>query len=139
MKIKLNLSHLVTILLFVSGLNVSAGDTYKGKAWKDCVQQISGKIQCELYDLGGEGIAYHDTDSINNGSGVLNTANGIFLNEFRMKEGIDISYTKSDVTDNNLYNLVEPKMGQLYVGWTNPGEWINSLRLTRLVRIYSQW
>jgi len=125
MKIKFNLSHLVIILFFLSGLNVFAKDMYKGKAWKDSVQQIPGKIQCELYDLGGEGIAYHDTDSINNGSGVLNIANGTFLNEFRMKEGVDISYTKSDATDNNPYNLIEPAMGQLYVGWTNPGEWIN--------------
>jgi hypothetical protein len=29
-------------------------------------------VQCALYDLGGEGIAYHDTDALNNGSGKLN-------------------------------------------------------------------
>jgi len=96
-----------------------------GSSWNGTIQQIPGKIQCEFYDLGGEGIAYHDTDSINNGSGRLNPVNGTMLNEFRMNEGVDISYTKSNETDNNPFNLVEPAMDQLYAGWTVPGEWIN--------------
>ena len=100
-------------------------NNYKGKAWNDTPQQIPGKIQCELYDIGGEGIAYHDADSVNNGSGKLNPANGTFLNEFRMNEGVDISYTKTGDIDDNKYNFTEPVMGQLYVGWTVPGEWIN--------------
>jgi hypothetical protein len=97
---------------------------YSGKAWNDSPQQIPGKIQCELYDVGGEGIAYHDNDSVNNGSGKLNPANGSFLNEFRMNEGVDISYTKTGDIDDNKYNFTEPLMGELYVGWTMPGEWI---------------
>ncbi|MCX6238121.1 MAG: carbohydrate-binding protein [Bacteroidia bacterium] len=117
----------VTIPLMVSGFNTFATDKYKGKAWKNSIQQITGKIQCEFYDLGGEGVAYHDMDTINNGSGKLNPANGTFLNEFRMNEGVDISYTKfQDPTiDNNPFNIVEPVKNQLYVGWTEPGEWIN--------------
>jgi hypothetical protein len=103
----------------------SCNNNYKGTAWEHKPQEIPGKIQCECYDLGGEGISYHDTDSLNNGSGKLNPANGNFLNEFRMKEGVDISYTKSDSVDNNPYNKVEPEMNQLYVGWTVPSEWIN--------------
>jgi hypothetical protein len=98
---------------------------YKGKAWNIKPQQIPGRLQCEWYDIGGEGIAYHDNDSINNGSGKLNPANGTFLNEFRMHEGVDISYTKSRDIDNNPFNLVQPEMDQLYTGWTMPGEWIN--------------
>jgi hypothetical protein len=98
---------------------------YRGKPWNNAPQQIPGKIQCEFYDMGGEGIAYHDIDSVNNGSGKLNPPNGTFLNEFRMKEGVDISYTKTKDIDNNPYNMVEPMMDQLYVGWTEPGEWIN--------------
>src|SRR5450755_173677 len=97
--------------------------TYHGKPWQ--IQTIPGKIECELYDKGGESVAYHDTDSINNGSGKLNPANGNFLNEFRMKEGVDISYTKSGGIDNNPFNRWEPLMNQFYVGWTQPGEWIN--------------
>lgn len=97
--------------------------TYQGVAWKK--QTIPGKIECELYDRGGESIAYHDSDAINNGSGKLNPANGTFLNEFRMKEGVDISYTKPGGIDDNPYSKVPPVMHQLYVGWTTPGEWIN--------------
>jgi hypothetical protein len=98
---------------------------YQGKPWNNQVQEIPGKIQCEWYDLGGEGIAFHDKDSLNNGSGKLNPANGTFLNEFRMKEGVDISYTKARDIDNSPFNLVEPAIGELYVGWTEPNEWIN--------------
>jgi Sulfatase-modifying factor enzyme 1 len=98
---------------------------YQGKPWNNQPQQIPGTMQCEWYDLGGEGIAYHDVDSINNGSGRLNPANGTYLNEFRINEGVDISYTKSRDIDNSPYNMVEPVMDQLYAGWTVPGEWIN--------------
>jgi len=117
----------VTILLIVVGFQAFSHNKYKGSAWKDSIQQIPGKIQCELYDQGGEGIAYHDTDAINNGSGKLNPVNGTFLNEFRMNEGVDISYTKFRVPaiDNNPFNIIEPIMDQLYVGWTTPGEWLN--------------
>jgi hypothetical protein len=128
MKNKLSFSNstfFIFILIYSVVLNASAKISYKGKPWKDIPQQIPGKIKCAFYDLGGEGIAYHDTDTINEGSGKLNPANGTFLNEFRIKESVDISYTKSNETDNNPYNLVEPVLGELYVGWTNPGEWIN--------------
>lgn len=118
------ISSLVLISIFLFSLNSFAAVTYKGKAWKDSIQQIPGKIQCEYYDRGGEGVAYHDTDSINEGSGKLNPPNGSYLNEFRINEAVDISYTKSNETDNNPYNMVEPIMEQLYVGWTNHGEWL---------------
>jgi len=98
---------------------------YKGKPWNNTPQQIPGRLQCEWYDMGGEGVSYHDNDSINNGSGKLNPPNGTFLNEFRMHEGVDISYTKSRDIDNNPFNLVQPEMDQFYAGWTIPGEWIN--------------
>ena len=105
---------------------------YKGKPWKNKPQQIPGKIECEWYDTGGKGIAYHGKDSINNGSGKLNPANGTILNEFRMKEGVDISYTKARDIDNSPFNLVEPLMDQFYTGWTEPGEWINySINVTK--------
>ncbi len=55
----------------------------------------------------------------------MNPANGTVLNEFRMHEGVDISYTKARDIDNNPFNIVEPLMDQLYAGWTVPGEWIN--------------
>jgi hypothetical protein len=43
-----------------------------------------------------------------------------------MNEGVDISYTKfHDHIDNTEYDLVQPQENQLYVGWTEPGEWFN--------------
>jgi hypothetical protein len=104
---------------------------YQGKPFHDSQynggpQRIPGKVYCAYYDLGGEGIAYHDADAKNNGSGGLNPADGTYLNQFRMDEGVDTSYTKfHDQIDNNPYNLVQPSEGQLYVGWTEPGEWFN--------------
>lgn len=48
------------------------------------------------------------------------------MNQFRMDEGVDISYTKfHDQIDNSPYDLVQPPENQLYVGWTEPGEWFN--------------
>lgn len=106
---------------------------YKGSAFHDSKynggpQKIPGTVMCAYYDLGGEGVAYHDADAKNNGSGALNPANGTYLNEFRMNEGVDTSYTKFGLDpkiDDNPYNKVVPPAGLLYVGWTEPGEWFN--------------
>jgi hypothetical protein len=114
----------IQFLVFLLITACSHHGTFVTTPWKNHLQQIPGRVQCEHYDQGGEGVAYHDTDSINNGSGKLNPVNGNPLNEFRLVEGVDISYTKSKDIDNNPYNNVEPEMDQLYVGWTQPGEWI---------------
>jgi hypothetical protein len=120
------LQVLIVLFLSLSAFNTSGQiPDYKGKPWTGTPQIIPGKVQCEFYDLGGEGVAYHDNDSVNNGSGRLNPANGDFFNEFRIQEGVDISYTKTGDVDNNNYNFVMPQMKQLYVGWTMPGEWMN--------------
>ena len=120
-------------LLCLAGLlscQVSSLSDYKGKPYSDAVhkggpQSIPGKLQCEYYDFGGEGVAFHDTDTINSGSGKLNPADGSYLNEFRINEAVDISFTKfrDPAVDNNAYNFTEPEKDQLYVGWTAPGEW----------------
>ncbi len=103
---------------------------YKGTPYFDSqytasAQIIPGKLQCEYYDFGGEGVAYHDTDSINSGSGQLNPADGTYLHEFRKNEPVDVSYTKfrEPQIDNTIYNFVQPEKDQLYIGWTKPGEW----------------
>jgi hypothetical protein len=102
------------------------GTPYSDSLYNAGAQTIPGKLQCEYYDFGGEGVAYHDTDSINSGSGRLNPADGTYLNEFRMNEPVDISYKKfrDPGIDNTPYNFAEPEKDQLYVGWTKPGEWI---------------
>ena len=116
---------------------------YRGKAFADAVHKagapnIPGIVQCALYDLGGEGIAYHDTETTNNGSGKLNLEKGHqrahageYLWFFRKDEGVDISFVK-DWADLNHTNLVSPHINQLYIGWTENGEWCNyTVNVTR--------
>ncbi|PIF29773.1 carbohydrate binding protein with CBM6 domain [Flavobacterium sp. 9] len=114
---------ILNIFVLIGTSAIAQTSAEKSKPMK--LQQIPGKIECEFYDFGGEGIAYHDTDEINNGSGKLNPVNGNPLNEFRIKEAVDISYTKTDSIDDTPYTKVPIKMKQLYVGWTQPTEWIN--------------
>jgi hypothetical protein len=123
---RLGLSSSVVIMVNTAVLLYASGpsflESYKGTPYRDSrytggAQTIPGKVEFAYYDRGGEGIAYHDTDAKNNGSGGLNPADGTYLNEFRMNEGVDISCTKfHDQIDNNPYNMVNPTQNQLYVG-----------------------
>ncbi|NJK93903.1 MAG: hypothetical protein HC905_02320 [Bacteroidales bacterium] len=112
---------------------------YKGKPYKDSVykggpQVIPGRIELAYYDLGGEGIAYHDVTPENEGSKLnrevhdygshLRPGISAYIAFFREKEGVDISYTK-DWADFNHPNKVDPKVNQLYIGWQEDGEWTN--------------
>ena len=105
------------------------GLPYHDSRYKGGPQKIPGRVFCAYYDLGGEGVAYHDTDPKNHGSGELNPADGTYLNEFRIHEGVDTSYTKfnrkPDPVDDNPFDKVVPPEGLPYVGWTEPGEWFN--------------
>ncbi len=60
---------------------------------------VPGRIQVEEFDYGGEGIAYHDNDTSNNGNGP------------RQDEGVDIHPPYSD--DNTPI-----------IGWFRDGEWM---------------
>lgn len=60
---------------------------------------IPGRIECENFDLGGEAIAYHDSDASNRGG------------DTRSDEGVDI---ETSIDDGGGYN----------VGWTTGGEWL---------------
>jgi len=109
---------------------------YQGRPFEDDYHKagapsIPGILQCALYDLGGEGVTYHDTDAVNHGSGELNQAPhhqrghaSPYIWGFRKDEGVDISYVK-DFADLNHTNLVTPHINQLYIGWTANGEWCN--------------
>lgn len=102
---------------------------YQGTPFQDSVYQggpqiIPGRIRCAYYDFGGEGVAYHDSDPVNHGSGELNPVDGSYLHSFRINEAVDTTYVKGDGTDDNPYNTVVPEPGMLYVGWTEPGEWL---------------
>lgn len=109
---------------------------YKGQPFSDAVyrlgpQVIPGRIECAYFDLGGEGVAYHDFDTVNHGSGELNLLPDHhrpdatpYIWGFRKEEGMDISYTK-DFADFNHPNFFTPATNQLYIGWTADGEWCN--------------
>lgn len=123
-----------TLMLPVTAFPQSLLSQYKGRPYHDSryhgrPQKLPGRVLCAYYDLGGEGVAYHDSDPQNHGSGELNPADGTYLNEFRMHEGVDTSYTKFDrkpnPIDDNPFDKVVPPANLLYVGWTEPGEWFN--------------
>ena len=124
------------LLLLVPALDGQIPKGYKGKPFQDAFhmsgpQVIPGRLQAILYDLGGEGVAYHDTDKINHGSGELNYTKGhcedgvlAYICHFRENEGVDISYVKK-LADLNHPSLVLPEWQQLYLGWEETGEWVN--------------
>ena len=67
---------------------------YGGTPWA-----VPGTVQAENFDTGGEGVAYHDTDTTNNGG------------QYRTTDGVDIEAT----TDTG---------GGFNVGWTAAGEYL---------------
>ncbi len=62
----------------------------------DTKHPIPGTVEAINYDYGGEGIAYHDTDAVNEGPGS------------RQDEGVD----------------TETNDGGENIGWIKPGEWV---------------
>ncbi|MGO9865205.1 MAG: hypothetical protein ACLPLR_16480 [Terriglobales bacterium] len=132
----LGLQFLFLLLMFGSNSGGGVPDDYKGKPFQDAAhttgpQTIPGRVQAALFDSGGEGIAYHDVDAINHGSGELNyqpeqcePGVPVYVCHFRENEGVDISYVKKRA-DLNHPNLVAPEWQQLYIGWTEDGEWVN--------------
>jgi len=61
--------------------------------------KIPGRTEAEDYDNGGEGVAYHDSDAVNNGGQYRNG-------------GVDVNTTG------------DPQGGGYVVGWTDVGEWL---------------
>jgi Carbohydrate binding module (family 6) len=132
----------VLILIFLVQafqLNAQVPKDYKGKPFKDKyykkgAQQIPGRVELAYYDLGGEGVAYHDVTPENEGSKLNHEVHdygshwrpGVpaYIAFFRENEGVDISYTK-DWADFNHPNKVDPMVNQLYIGWESDGEWTN--------------
>ena len=122
-------SMLPAIAFSQSFLSRYRGLPYHDGRYQGAPQKIPGRVLCAYYDLGGEGVAYHDSDPQNHGSGGLNPADGTYLNEFRIHEGVDTLYTKfyrkPDPIDDNPFDKVVPPADLLYVGWTEAGEWFN--------------
>ena len=130
-----------SVLIFssISPLLAQVPKEYKGKPFKDKfyklgAQTIPGRVELAYYDLGGEGIAYHDKTPENEGAKLNHEVHdygshwrpGIpaYIAFFRENEAVDISYTK-DWADFNHPNKVDPKVNQLYIGWEEDGEWTN--------------
>jgi hypothetical protein len=121
----------------VQSLSPGAGEPavagYAGSPFGDArnpkaPQRIPGRLQCELYDVGGAGVAYSDSDGSNSGSGALNPLDGSYLNGFRAGEAVDTSFTKDvgvPTQDFSEWNRVVPDRDSLYLGWTEPGEWVH--------------
>ena len=132
----LHVAFLLLLLLPGVGAEGSVPDAYKGKPFQDAThttgpQAIPGRLEAALYDLGGEGVAYHDVDAVNHGSGELNYQPGhceegvpVSICHFREKEGVDISYVKKGA-DLRHQAKVMPEWQQLYIGWSADGEWTN--------------
>ena len=136
-------TRLVLAFLTAASITLRAATpaAYAGRPFGDAVhaavpQRIPGPVFCAYYDTGGEGLAYHDTEAENQGSGKLNPADGSYLNEFRRHEGLDISYTKQMPDRESPCNKVTPPPGLLYVGWNEPGEWFKLTVETEVAGTY---
>src|ERR1700722_17141664 len=122
-----SLQLMVLLLVLIPGTEGSIPKDYKGKPFRDAThttgpQVIPGRLEASLYDLGGEGVAYPDTDKINHGSGELNYTKGhceegvpVAICHFREDEGVDISYVKK-LADLNNPSPVLPDWQTFYLG-----------------------
>jgi hypothetical protein len=88
-------SMLPAIAFSQSFLSQYKGLPYHDSRYSGGPQKIPGKVLCAYYDLGGEGVAYHDSDP------------------------------KNHPIDDNPFDKIVPPADLLYVGWTEPGEWFN--------------
>jgi endoglucanase len=107
--------------IVVCGVSAEIPSDYQGKPFLGHPQAIPGRVQGEFYDLGGQGVAYNDSDAENQGSGKLNKGDK-WVDRFRKDEAVDISYTKTGI--DKTVDGADEKPGELYLGWTAPGEWV---------------
>jgi hypothetical protein len=89
--IRIIILSILTALFWIPNL-IAQESPYGGTPWL-----IPGIIEAENYDLGGEGVAYHDLDANNQGG------------QYRPNEGVDIEQCSE---------------GGYNVGWISTGEWI---------------
>jgi hypothetical protein len=108
---------LLVVLLFAQFPANYTGTPYSGSPLNSQPQSIPGIVYLGYYDMGGEGVAYHDNDAQNSGAGFGN---------FRTTEGVDCEIMGSG--GSNLWSDSTTKAvpgGKPYVGWGNAGEWLN--------------
>jgi hypothetical protein len=128
---------LFSTILVVTVSPAALPPDYRGHPFEDDRHKqgpavIPGTLQCALFDLGGEGVAFH-SDGTNHGSGELNRRPdhqrphaSAEIWSFRTAEPVSISYTK-DFADYNhkAPQTFAPPTNQLYIGWTQDGQWLN--------------
>lgn len=135
MRISLRSSYLLFLILISFDASAQLPNNYKGQPYRDSIytqgpQVIPGRLELTYFDLGGEGVAYHDTTPENEGAKLNHTKGHLrpgvspYIAFFREQESVDISYTK-DGADFGHPNKVDPKVNQLYLGWQDDGEWTN--------------
>ena len=106
----------ICLLFFVISNCMALSPESKSKPWNGTRQVIPGKIVAAFFDEGGEGIAFHNPATKNNGSeGIGLARNGRYE--------IGISTTKPNL-DKYIDGTPMP-YDKYYIGWTVPGEWIN--------------
>jgi hypothetical protein len=107
-----------------SGSDVATVPNYAGLPWNNMAQVIPGMIQASFYDQGGESVAYHDGDPNNKGADQARTSDPTLPEAtFRATEGVDLRSIRAGMDKYVTGENLQP--GQLYVGWTQPGEWVN--------------
>lgn len=94
---------LTACAFFASIAACAAPEGYPGasRPYQGKVRAIPGTIECEDFDEGGEGVAYHDKEPEN-----LEKAHPAYR-----ESGVDLEWRE---TASQKYNL----------GWTRPGEWL---------------
>jgi beta-glucanase (GH16 family) len=80
-------------------VQIRVGDGCPQAPYRMTPAAVPGTVEVEDYDLGGEGVAYHDANANNNGGA------------YRPAEGVDLERTTDAGSGFN-------------VGWTVPGEWL---------------
>jgi beta-glucanase (GH16 family) len=85
-------------------VDITVGQGYSHSPYLGRPVMLPGVIEMENYDLGGEGIAYHDSDPF------INQGNQ-YGNYYRMDEGVDLQPTTDAGGGHNL-------------GWAANGEWV---------------
>ena len=143
-------------VLFFGVVSFALPPGYKGKPFKDQhhqtgAQVVPGTVELALYDMGGEGVAYHDTTAQNEGSAgnhITKEVNGVPTNMcrpgtpeyvcfFRENEGVDVSYLRDFSDFAHHTNMFEPKKDQHYIGWQEEGEWANYTVNVKAAGVYT--
>jgi len=86
-------------------VDITVGQGYTHSPYLGKPVLLPGAVEMENYNLGGEGIAYHDSDPF------INQGNQ-YGNNYRVNEGVDIQPT---IDLGGGYNI----------GWLSNGEWLN--------------